>query len=31
MDNYFIDNNTQNTIEIEDISENLEMKFKQKE
>jgi GTP cyclohydrolase I len=30
MDNYFIDNNTQNTIEIEDISENLDMKLNKK-
>ena len=30
MDNYFIDNNTQNTIEIEDISENLEKKSNKK-
>ena len=30
MDNYFIDNNTQNTVEIEDISENLDMKSNKK-
>ena len=30
MDNYFIDNNTQNTIEIEDISENLDLKSNKK-
>jgi GTP cyclohydrolase I len=30
MDNYFIDNNTQNNIEIEDISENLDMKLNKK-
>ena len=30
MDNYFIDNNTQNTVAIEDISENLDMKSNKK-
>ena len=30
MDNYFIDNNTQNTVEIEDISGNLDIKSNKK-
>ena len=30
MDNYFIDDNTQNTVEIEDISENIKMKSNKK-
>ena len=30
MDNYFIDDNTQNTVEIEDVSENIKMKSNKK-
>lgn len=30
MDNYFIDDNTQNTVEIEDVTENIKMKSNKK-